>query len=1222
MSNRTVEIDVILRDQTNNKLNNLKKQLDQLDAQAQRLSNRFRALALQKFATTIRLIDKVTEPASRINSLLKRLAGTAYRVSIRLNDGALSGIRKIESALMKISGRVYNVAVNVKGTALSKLNSLASGALMAAGSFMPGLGALGGGYLIGNAIKSAVDFEKQMSKVAAVRQLDKNSPEMKLLTEDAKHLGATTAWTRKQVAEAQWYQALAGWSTQEIHQATPHVLNLASASDVSLDKASDILTDAMTAFNLKATDKYTNRAGKSIAMPEYFSDMMAKLQASSNTDLLEMREAFKYGAPTIGAMFANVQGQEGIQLRTEAARQMMIMTGAMANAGIKGSQAGTGINTLFNRLAGQNRNTFFAERLLGLEHAKDGEMRMPLDFVKAFKKRMTEGMNVDDFYQVAEELAGEKIHADTKRKLNSTIENALKNGGKLGSEDILKMSSMLAGLEHMPKLLAMAFQDLDALEQKMTNVEGTAGDMANTQLDNLAGSFIRLDSAWDAFSQDLFTTTAGDGLRNFVDALTEIITRAQNLFKDGIDIPDIAKILGDIIGRLKNKFLELDGVGSILAGGALFMGLRKIAGLAQNITTSMRTIGKNGNFGVNSAQKIGTMTISAGVVHVNGKISGSGFSSPKVGNQAIIDNYYRTRANFTPSLWSRVDKGAAGGAMAFAGIFSMLDILSMKSINAERLAAAPESERAQILRENRQAEWLSGGGALGAIAFAGLGAALGSIAGPLGTSIGAIVGGMIGEKLGQIAGLKGAEISKDTTDEANRWNLNRGTSSDFATTGTDSAERFQEKLDKFSARAVKIWNGTLEDETKLADIGAGVAQRRVAQAQTLYQQYQAEQTALTATKDQMQRFSNIRANLEADLGQAVAEQKFLATNPSLDYYAQQRDFMKQGFFSGSFPDFSFGSRAEAAELNDEQMAQMAAMERGEFYQPEAISEQIAAQNEAILESFSGLGEQITESLTSSLEGAGEVFSTFGESITEGLTSTFEGAGEVLSNFGETISTGLQGAQEITTASLESIQNSFTNAKLTIESTWNELPGFFSGIFSGLGGAAEAAGSAIAAGLTSPIGSVIGAWQSAAAQISSIISSISAQAAAVPSSAGAIPAHAEGGFVTSPEISLIGEQGPELILPLTDRQRSMELLNQASSILGLNSTDSNFSSSGENSSSQGITINLGGVNFNISSDSPSEIMNTLTENIQELSDKIAATLAQNIQSSHKNMPLTN
>ena len=338
----------------------------------------------------------------------------------------------------------------------------------------------------------------------------------------------------------------------------------------------------------------------------------------------------------------------------------------------------------------------------------------------------------------------------------------------------------------------------------------------------------------------------------------------------------------------------------------------------------------------------------------------------------------------------------------------------------------------------------------------------------------------------------------------------------------------------------------------------------------------------------------------------------------------------------------FFSRTSAAELTPEQMAQQAAMERGEFYPsgemktpgetPEvpdmsAFIEQFYSEMEALQEGvgelFSGFGEQITEQLTSAFEGAGEVFANFGTTITEGLTTTFEGAGEMFTGFGEQLTASMTTAQESATTALTAIQTTFTTTKDTVQTSWAELPAFFSGVFSGLGGAAEAAGSAIHAGLTAPIGSIISAWQGAAATISSIISSISAQAASMPGvpSGGGVAAHAEGGFITSPEVALIGEKGAEVVIPLNGSQRALDLYKKTGEVLGISEEFGNSTIGGSSSGGNGGGVSVvNNINFEISATDGNDIVQKIREHAQEISDIMAASLSEAVATVHKNQTL--
>ncbi|MBQ3452465.1 MAG: phage tail tape measure protein, partial [Selenomonadaceae bacterium] len=778
MADRTIQIIIDTRDRATGSVKAIAESLLKLDQTAQRLANRFKSFSTSKYMATLALIDSVTEPASRINSLLKRIAGGAWRVSLSLSDGALAGVRKIESALMRLTNRVYNIKTGVSGG----MGNLTSGLMMGAGVFAPVAGMAGVGFGVSNAISAYAGFEKQMSRVQAIRQLDKNSAEMQAIVQQAKDLGATTAWTRQQVGEAQEYQALAGWKTEQILAATPHMLNLATAAGTTTKDASDIVTDTMTAFGLNATESYRNKQGQLVSVTEGYIDMMAKIQAISNTDVLQAGGALKYAAPVLGTIGRGKSAEERMQIAEDA----LIMTGLMADAGIKDSMAGTSLRAVFSRFAGQQRNALFSLRGLGVEVERGGEMLMPGEIMRNLRQKVNEGVDPNQLLEIAETFAGEKIHADTRRKLDSFIENTVKNGGKIGSADLMKMATMLGGQEAMSGLLAILSGDWDAKAAEMDRAAGTAKEMANIMLDNLAGSFTILGSAWDNFQQNLMEGKAGDGLRDFVNTLTDVINRADKLFSDGIQIGDFGNLIGDVIDRLKKKFLEFDGIGSVLAGGALIAGLTKIFTTAQKTLGVLRGVQSGtSSVGGTAAAKVGTMNVSAGVVNVNGKVGGAGGAGGgggggrKVGDQRIIDRYNRERERIRggtppppPSRFAGVGSAAAGGA-AFAAVFSAMDILAVRTQNAERLAQAAPEERAQVIKENRALEFETNSGAIGSILGAAIGAGLGSMAGPMGTAIGGVVGGMIGDAIGRILGKDDGEdatpAQADKKESAPSW---------------------------------------------------------------------------------------------------------------------------------------------------------------------------------------------------------------------------------------------------------------------------------------------------------------------------------------------------------------------------------------------------------------------------------------------------------------------
>jgi phage-related minor tail protein len=174
------------------------------------------------------------------------------------------------------------------------------------------------------AVKVGSDFETGMSEVGAISGA--TGDDFVKLQEKAKEMGATTKFSATEASEGLKYMAMAGWDTSQMLDGLDGVMMLAAASGEDLGLVSDIVTDALTAFGMEAKEASS------------FADLLASASSNSNTNVALLGESFKYVAPLFGAL-------------EYSAEDAALALGLMANAGIKGSQAGTSLKTVIANLA-------------------------------------------------------------------------------------------------------------------------------------------------------------------------------------------------------------------------------------------------------------------------------------------------------------------------------------------------------------------------------------------------------------------------------------------------------------------------------------------------------------------------------------------------------------------------------------------------------------------------------------------------------------------------------------------------------------------------------------------------------------------------------------------------------------------------------------------------------------------------------------------------------
>lgn len=332
-----------------------------------------------------------------------------------------------------------------------------------------------------SSIETGMNFDYQMGKVYAIMKGggDLSQEQMDRLRETALEMGRTTTFTAEQAAEALAYMAQAGWNTDQAIEGLPGLLQLAASSGTDLGETASIVTNALNAFGLKATD-----AG-------HFADLLAVAASSADTNVALMGETFKYVAANAGTM--NISAED-----------IAHSIGLIANSGIKGSQAGTALSRILTRIAtdaGASKETLGA---LGV---------------------ITQELGVDVYTAEGKFRDWGDILAETREKWQGLTDDQQK----------MNFANQIAGqygLAAWNALMNASVEDVNELQSQIDNAEGRAALMSDTMLDNLKGDLTLMNSAIDGLKILVSDEYTGK-LRGFVSTFTEEIGKMGDAFEEG-----------------------------------------------------------------------------------------------------------------------------------------------------------------------------------------------------------------------------------------------------------------------------------------------------------------------------------------------------------------------------------------------------------------------------------------------------------------------------------------------------------------------------------------------------------------------------------------------------------------------------------------------------------------------------------------------------------------
>lgn len=767
-----IEIPIETIDETGPGLSKVEKgfkkagdQVTQFEKSAQKTQKSLAKWAKEKYEVLLEAKERISPLLATIGKGLKSVTGKAWRITLRAADFATAPIRGIFNLLknpLLQAGAVFGVSFGLKDT-----------------------------------IDTYKSFEAAMSKVQAVSGAA--GADMDKLTKKAEEMGNRTKFSATESAEALNYMAMAGWKTKDMLNGIEGIMYLAGASGESLATVSDIVTDAITAFGMQAKDS------------SHFADVLAVASSNANTNVAMMGETFKYVGAASGALGYSVD---------DAA----LAIGLMANSGIKASQAGTELNSIFTRLATNTNGARSAVENLGIKFFDSKGSARAYTNVLMEMRDATKDMTDKEKINFANTVAGTRAQAGLLAMLNATAKDFNKLKGAIEDADgasldmyntmqdnlqgaLDSLSSKVETVklsfgkrltpyirnfadwfgDQMPALEKKLDSFMDLVDRKGRELKQKFKDMTGTKEWKDADFFGKVQIAWDKFITDPFLEWWNDTGKAKVAGIASNIgsgigsgLKTGILMLLGIDLSDTLDEAAGVGASFASGFSK--GFDFELIKSKLWEGLKNLVSDAGKLLPGGESAGLSSVISAALLAKLVSplIGIGKGVFSTGNKLFGS-----VGGGSSLIGSLLGSAGTGTGLLGfganTAISLGAgnlAGGASLSAGALSALGLgasaggiaagASLISGGFDIYHAIKSENTEESNAYGESGAWKIGGVAAGAAT----GAAIGSVIPVLGTAVGGLIGAGIGGVTGWIRGNSVKKEYEESAEEAEKAAIN------------------------------------------------------------------------------------------------------------------------------------------------------------------------------------------------------------------------------------------------------------------------------------------------------------------------------------------------------------------------------------------------------------------------------------------------------------------
>jgi TP901 family phage tail tape measure protein len=500
----------------------------------------------------IKELDKLSKKLNAItaqyNQLNKRLA-KPKTVRFNVDKGINTQLSTIQKKINAIRGKTVTIRTrqvttstpsNIRTQGIRGRNVPTTIGLGGMGT----IGTLAAGYGIGSIVKDFSEYENTMTTVRSILKATDNdistfSDRFSEMQKNVRNVGVETKFTTTEVAGAAKYLAMAGLGIEDINNSILPIANLATISDTPLDRIADIVTNIQTAYGIDS-----KKMGA-------LSDILAMIQASSNTTIPEMGEAMKFAAPTMSLA--------GISFNEAAAS-----IGLLANAGIKATLAGTNLRRMMLRLMNPTEKA-----------------------LKVLDKYKISLYELDKF--------------SGKTKLRSLTDIFTQFQGKdLSVQDIQTVFDVIGG--NAANNILAALKTLPELVRKSKISTGFAQSVADDkQLETIAGQWARVTSQFSESGLKAIEPLLPE-IKKMLEGLTSTLGKTEtveSLSQLGSGILLLVKELGKLGAWVMDNW---NWIGDLIVGDILFRQVNRLGGgfldMAGNTRQLSSALGAmNGKFG-------------------------------------------------------------------------------------------------------------------------------------------------------------------------------------------------------------------------------------------------------------------------------------------------------------------------------------------------------------------------------------------------------------------------------------------------------------------------------------------------------------------------------------------------------------------------------------------------------------------------------------------------